>query len=96
MGRPQGCWSGLDDRDNGDTNIAGLRENEHRTAIDESRMALGGANDARALIDTVRAGAVAVELPDLARLGRRHEVQGHLKKAVETFDTARKRAGEQR
>ena len=38
----------------------------------------------------------AVEPPDLARLGRRHEVQRHLKEAVETFGTAGMRAGVQR
>ena len=41
----------LDDRANDDTNIAGLRENEHRTGIDEFRVALGGAHETRAFVD---------------------------------------------
>ena len=54
-------------------------------------------NDARTLIDTApRRGLSAVAPPDLARLERRHEVQGRLKEAVETFDTTSMRADVQR
>ena len=49
-------------------------------------------NDARTLIDTApRRGLAAVESRSLARPERRHEVQGRLKEAVETFDRTRMR-----
>ena len=41
----------LDNGANGDTNIAGLPENEHRITIDEFRLALGGANEAFAFVE---------------------------------------------
>ena len=56
----------LHDRPMGNTDIEAVREHEHRTVIDQFRVALGGANETLAFIDVVD-GDAHDHAPELVR-----------------------------